>query len=190
MYNGTEQSRRLKKREMDRKCQKRSRERTKNRIAQLESMVENLRQNDSKAQIGSLMDQLDQVTKERDNLLWVLDSLGSTIRRHLGDSTTSEPASDMRSESSTHASARGPTPLVLGERIIPFTTTDTRVSLETAGSTILQIPIDPPPVNDPFAYNGWKYTVSNEPYPIAMAFEQLNCNEEWRQIRGTAGRHD
>lgn len=44
------------------------------------------------------------------------------------------------------------------------------MSLETAGSTILQIPMDPPP-NDPFAYNGWNYTVSNEPYPMAMAFD-------------------
>jgi hypothetical protein len=133
-------------------------------------MVENLRQNDSKAKLASLMDQLGQVTKERDNLLWLLDSLGSTIRRHLGDSTTSEPASDTRSESSMYTSARGPTPPVLGERIIPITTTNTRVSLETAGSTILQIPMDPPP-NDPFVYNGWNYTVSNEPYPMAMAFD-------------------
>ncbi|KAK2674304.1 hypothetical protein RAB80_009288 [Fusarium oxysporum f. sp. vasinfectum] len=84
MYSETQTStaeaRRLKKRELDRKAQRLARERTKSRIAQLESMVDNLRQDDSNAQIATLMDQLGKVTKERDNLLQVLDSLGSTIQ--------------------------------------------------------------------------------------------------------------
>ncbi|KAI1045017.1 hypothetical protein LB505_013352 [Fusarium chuoi] len=62
MYNETQTStaeaRRLKKRELDRKAQRLARERTKSRIAQLESMVDNLRQDDSNAQIATLMDQL------------------------------------------------------------------------------------------------------------------------------------
>ncbi|RYC79617.1 hypothetical protein BFJ63_vAg17497 [Fusarium oxysporum f. sp. narcissi] len=169
MHDETQHTRRLKKREVDRKAQRSARERTKRRIAHPESTVENLRQKDSKAQIASLMDQLDQVTKERDKLLQVLDSLGSTIRRHLGDLTTSEPASDTISEPSTHASTRGPTSPTMGDRIIPITTTTTSVSLETTGSVILQIPMDPSP-NDPFPYNGWNYTASNEPYSMAIAF--------------------
>jgi hypothetical protein len=179
MYDETQstraEARRLKKREVDRKAQRSARERTKRRIAHLESMVENLRQNDTKSQITSLMDQLGHVTKERDKLLGVLDSLGSTIRCHLVDLTTSEPATDTRSESSTHASTRGFTPPVLGEEIIPIATTTTRVSSETTGSKILQIPMNPPP-NDPFTcdgwtYNGWNYIVSNEPYPTTMEFD-------------------
>ncbi|EWY85892.1 hypothetical protein FOYG_10562 [Fusarium oxysporum NRRL 32931] len=174
------EARRLKKREVDRKAQRSARERTKSRIAQLESMVENLRQNDTPAQITSLMDQLGNVTKERDKLLGVLDSLGSTIRCHLIDLTTSEPAPDTRSESSTQASTRGFAPPVLGEGILPIATTTTRVSSETTGSPMPQIPIDPPP-NDPFTcdgwtydgwtYNDWTYTVSNKPYPTTMAFD-------------------
>ncbi|KAI3573087.1 hypothetical protein IWW34DRAFT_636189 [Fusarium oxysporum f. sp. albedinis] len=179
MYDETQraraEARRLKKREVDRKAQRSARERTKRRIAQLESMVENLRQNDTEAQITSLMDQLGHVTKERDTLLGVLDSLGSTIRCHLVDLTTSEPAPDTRSESSTHASTGGFMPPVLGEGIIPIATTTTRMSSETTGSTVLQIPMDPPP-NDPFTYdgwtyNGWNYTVSNKPYAKTMEFD-------------------
>ncbi|EMT73977.1 hypothetical protein NOF04DRAFT_18196 [Fusarium oxysporum II5] len=174
------ESRRLKKREVDRKAQRSARERTKRRIAQLESMVENLRQNDTPAQITSLIDQLGHVTKERDKLLGVLDSLGSTIRCHLVDLTTSEPAPDTRSESSMQASTRGFAPPVLGEEILPIPTTTTGVSSETTGSPMLQIPMDTPP-NDPFTYEGWTYdgwtyndwtyTVSNKPYPTTMAFD-------------------
>ncbi|KAL5614138.1 hypothetical protein FOVSG1_003201 [Fusarium oxysporum f. sp. vasinfectum] len=169
------ESRRLKKREVDRKAQRSARERTKRRIAQLESMVENLRQNDTPAQITSLIDQLGHVTKERDKLLGVLDSLGSTIRSHLVDLTTSEPAPDTRSESSTQASTRGFAPPVLGEEILPIATTTTGVSSETTGSPMLQIPMDHPP-NDPFTYDGWTYNdwtyiVSNKPYPTTMAFD-------------------
>ncbi|KAH7475678.1 hypothetical protein IWW34DRAFT_629271 [Fusarium oxysporum f. sp. albedinis] len=171
----TAEARRLKKREVDRKAQRSARERTKSRIAQLESMVENLRQNDTPAQITSLMDQLGNVTKERDKLLGVLDSLGSTIRCHLVDLTTSEPAPDTRSESSTQTSTRGFAPRVLGEGILPIATTTTGVSAETTGSPMPQIPMDPPP-NDPFTYDGWTYndwtyTVSNKPYPMTMTFD-------------------
>ncbi|KAF4435365.1 hypothetical protein F53441_13537 [Fusarium austroafricanum] len=172
MYNETQnttaEARRLKKRELDRKAQRLARERTKSRIAQLESMVDNLRQDDSNAQIATLMDQLGKVTKERDNLLQVLDSLGSTIRRHLGDSnttTTSEPQSDTKSESCTHATL---TQSTLAERVIPIHTT--RATSETSNSTILELPINHPPA-DPFAYDTWNYTVSNEPYPTTMAFD-------------------
>ncbi|TVY63366.1 hypothetical protein Focb16_v015387 [Fusarium oxysporum f. sp. cubense] len=174
------ESRRLKKREVDRKAQRSARERTKRRIAQLESMVENLRQNDTPAQITSLIDQLGHVTKERDKLLGVLDSLGSTIRCHLVDLSTSEPAPDTKSESSTEASTRGFAPPVLGEETLPIATTTTGVSSETTGSPMLQIPMDPPP-NDPFTYDGWTYdgwtyndwtyTVSNKPYPTTMALD-------------------
>ncbi|OBS15150.1 hypothetical protein FPOA_13964 [Fusarium poae] len=83
----TAEARRLKKRELDRKAQRLARERTKGRIAQLESMVDNLRHSDSNAQVSTLIDELEKITKERDNLLQVLDSLGSTIRRHLGAPT-------------------------------------------------------------------------------------------------------
>ncbi|KAM5344181.1 hypothetical protein ACJ41O_012718 [Fusarium nematophilum] len=93
-------ARRLKKRELDRKAQRLARERTKSRIAQLETMVENLRQTDSNAQISSLMDQLSTVTRERDELLQVLSSLGSTIRRHLDDATTTDRTLNTNAESS------------------------------------------------------------------------------------------
>ncbi|KAF4428370.1 hypothetical protein FACUT_9401 [Fusarium acutatum] len=178
MYDDAQHTRKLMKREKDRKSQKRSRERTKSRIAQLESMVENLRQNESKAQLASLMDQLGQVTRERDGLLSVLDSLGATIRRHLGDSATDEPASDTRSEPSTHAPAGRPEPLLLGKRIIPVAATTTRMSLETAGSTTLQVPMDPSP-SDPFAYNGWDYTASIAPYHMAIAFDNSAAMRDW-----------
>ncbi|WKT54073.1 hypothetical protein QSH57_004657 [Fusarium oxysporum f. sp. vasinfectum] len=180
MYDETKrtraEARRLKKREVDRKAQRSARERTKRRIAQLESMVENLRQNDTPAQITSLMDQLGHVTQERDKLLGVLDSLGSTIRCHLVDLNTSDPAPDTKSESSTQTSTRGFALPVLGEGILPIATTTTRVSPETTDSPMPQIRMDPPP-NDPFTYdgwtyNGWNYTVSNKPYAKTMEFDK------------------
>ncbi|KPM40536.1 hypothetical protein AK830_g6028 [Neonectria ditissima] len=82
-------SRRLKKRELDRKAQRLARERTKSRIAELEAMVAHLRDNDANAQIAALMDQLSLVTKERDKALQVLRSLDTSIQRHLSVATTS-----------------------------------------------------------------------------------------------------
>ncbi|CAJ0542605.1 Ff.00g001620.m01.CDS01 [Fusarium sp. VM40] len=169
MYNETQpataEARRLKKRELDRKAQRLARERTKSRIAQLENMVDNLRQNDSNSHIATLMDQLGQVTKERDNLLQVLDSLGSTIRRHIGDSTTNEPASDA-SESSPQIS-RGVMHPPMGERIVPVTV---RALSETSGSTLLELPMDPPQ-SSPFAYDSWTHSASTNQYPTTLAYD-------------------
>ncbi|CEI70927.1 hypothetical protein FVEN_g9697 [Fusarium venenatum] len=168
MYSGTQNStaeaRRLKKRELDRKAQRLARERAKSRVAQLESMVNNLRQDHSNAQIATLMDELGKVTKERDNLLQVLDSLGSTIHRHLGDSTASEPRSDTKSNPLQHASPTQSTP---GERVVPIITP--RSTSETSSSTMLELSINPPQPNL-FTYDGWNYTVSNEPHPTTMFF--------------------
>ncbi|KAH7125858.1 hypothetical protein EDB81DRAFT_810072, partial [Dactylonectria macrodidyma] len=106
-------SRRQKKRELDRKAQRLARERTKSRIAELEAMVDRLRQSDSNAQIRSLMDQLAQVTKERDKARQVLRSLDNTIHRHLNgpDTSFSQPTNPSRddvalSQASTTSSSR------------------------------------------------------------------------------------
>lgn len=161
----TAEARRLKKRELDRKAQRLARERTKSRIAQLESMVDNLRQSDSNAQVSTLIDELEKVTKERDNLLQVLDSLGSTIRRHLGDSNTSEASNDIKSEASSHTTPRADRQAEPSSSTVPID-----VSSETSGSSIMELPMDAPPTN-PFAYNSWSYPVSNGPYPTPMAFD-------------------
>ncbi|KAJ3549812.1 hypothetical protein NM208_g315 [Fusarium decemcellulare] len=79
--------RRLKKRELDRKAQRMSRQRTKNRIAHLETMVAHLKQSDDNPRFLSLMDDLSQVTSERDKLLSALESLTFTIRGHIQDAT-------------------------------------------------------------------------------------------------------
>ncbi|CZR49943.1 uncharacterized protein FPRO_16147 [Fusarium proliferatum ET1] len=169
-------ARRLKKQEADRKSQKRVRERTKSRIAHLENMVETLRQNDSKAQILTLMDQLGQVTKERDNLLQVLKSLDSTIGRHLGNSTTSNPAPDTKSELSTHASTRGPTTPEWGEQTVPVTVTGG--FSEMCSPTTLETPMGPPP-SSLFAYS---YTASHEPYSTAFGnlIPPPDVNQLWQ----------
>ncbi|EWY83370.1 hypothetical protein FOYG_13201 [Fusarium oxysporum NRRL 32931] len=182
MYSETQTStaeaRRLKKRELDRKAQRLARERTKSRIAQLESMVDNLRQDDSNAQIATLMDQLGKVTKERDNLLQVLDSLGSTIRRHIGDTTnattTSEQRSETKSESPAYAGpaqsqSQSQSQSTSNERIVPVMAQ--RAASETSNSTILELPINHPPPHDPFTYDGWNYAVTTEHYPTTMAFD-------------------
>ncbi|KAF4990277.1 hypothetical protein FGRMN_8585 [Fusarium graminum] len=167
MYNETQpataEARRLKKRELDRKAQRLARERTKSRIAQLENMVDNLRQNESNSQIATLMDQLGQVTKERDNLLQVLDSLGSTIRRHIGDNTN-EPASDTTEP--TACDSRVQAHPIMGERIVPIMT---RKASDASCSPLLELPIEPATAN-PFAYENWTYNTNNEPYPAALSY--------------------
>ncbi|KAF4946060.1 hypothetical protein FGADI_11472 [Fusarium gaditjirri] len=159
MYHETKTStakaRQLKKRENDRKAQRSSRERTKSRIVQLESMVDMLKQANSNTQIAALMDKLSKVTKERDNLLQVLDSLGSIIRRHLGNWTTSELPSDTISNPSQYADIAQSTP---AERIVPITTQ--RLTPETSNSIILEPPINST-LPDTFAYDGWNYTFNN-----------------------------
>lgn len=58
----------------------------------------------------SLMDQWSHLKDERDNLLEALDLLGSTIRRHPGGTTASEPASGTSLESSACASTEPTAP--------------------------------------------------------------------------------
>lgn len=76
---------RLKKRELDRKAQRMARERTKNRIKQLEAMVAHLKQGDANSRVLSLMDHLSQATSERDKMLNALESLAFTVRGHIQD---------------------------------------------------------------------------------------------------------
>ncbi|KAK7418714.1 hypothetical protein QQX98_003732 [Neonectria punicea] len=104
-------SRRLKKRELDRKAQRLARERTKSRIAELEAMVAHLRDNDANAQISALVDQLSQVTRERDKALQVLRSLDTSIQRHLNAATNTTqlstvPTDDALPPSHVSASSR------------------------------------------------------------------------------------
>lgn len=86
-------ARRLKKREIDRRCQRQARERTKSRIAYLESLVDNLRQSDADERSAALMHRLHQTEKQRDALAHTLKE----IQRALGAHETQiklEPGSD------------------------------------------------------------------------------------------------
>lgn len=65
----TATSRRMRKRELDRRCQRIARERTKNRIAYLEGLVEDFRKQDSTGRVATLMKQLSDIAKERDTLV-------------------------------------------------------------------------------------------------------------------------
>ncbi|RBA09097.1 hypothetical protein FPRO05_07377 [Fusarium proliferatum] len=76
---------RLKKRESDRKAQRVSRERTKNRIAYLEDLVEKLSSGDDHDKTLSLMAQLSEVTKQRDSLVRFLDTTSLSFTRHLSE---------------------------------------------------------------------------------------------------------
>lgn len=61
----TVSARRLKKREVDRRCQREARERKRSRIAHLESLVVGLRQQDASGQVTALLRQLSRVEEER-----------------------------------------------------------------------------------------------------------------------------
>jgi hypothetical protein len=89
-------SRRLKKRESDRRCQRLARERTKARIAYLEGLVEDFQKQDTSGNVASLMEQLDIVGKERDQLAKTLEG----IRKVMHDAAfPTEPKLLLHSES-------------------------------------------------------------------------------------------
>lgn len=71
----TAAARRMKKRELDRKCQRMARDRTKARMAYLEGLVEDFQRQDSSGHIAALMSQLAEVRKERDTLARTLQSI-------------------------------------------------------------------------------------------------------------------
>jgi hypothetical protein len=75
-------SRRLKKRELDRRCQRMARERTKQRIAYLEELVDNFRKQDASGQVANLMKQLADVQRERDELAKTLKTIANSLRSH------------------------------------------------------------------------------------------------------------
>lgn len=62
----TASSRRLNKREVDRRCQRQARERKRSRVAQLENLVESLRQQNASGQVAALLKQLEKTEEERD----------------------------------------------------------------------------------------------------------------------------
>ncbi|KAK0375450.1 hypothetical protein CLIM01_07208 [Colletotrichum limetticola] len=76
-------SQRLKKREYDRKAQRVAREKTKNRIAQLESLVAKLSQQDDTATTASLMAELSRVTEQRNKLMRCLKTTSSLFNDHV-----------------------------------------------------------------------------------------------------------
>ncbi|OCK74267.1 hypothetical protein K432DRAFT_311070 [Lepidopterella palustris CBS 459.81] len=75
-------ARQLRKRELDRRCQREARERTKNRIAYLEGLVEDFKRQDTNGQVANLMKQLSDMAKERDMLAKTLKGIESSIQTH------------------------------------------------------------------------------------------------------------
>src|ERR1700712_1862829 len=72
-------ARRAKKREQDRRCQRMARERTKNRIAQLEGIVADLKQQGTSKQEQALWKQRDELAAERDALAQTLRTIERVI---------------------------------------------------------------------------------------------------------------
>ncbi|KEF56570.1 uncharacterized protein A1O9_06758 [Exophiala aquamarina CBS 119918] len=92
-------SRRLKKREIDRRCQRQARERTKTRIAYLEGLVEDFRRQDSSGQVATLMKQLQEIEAERDLMSRTLKDIQKAMDVHKPTKPDQEPP---RQDSSSH----------------------------------------------------------------------------------------
>ncbi|KAE9978908.1 hypothetical protein EG328_001207 [Venturia inaequalis] len=75
-------SRRMRKRELDRRCQRVARERTKNRIAYLEGLVDHFQNSDSSGQVSTLMKQLSDIARDRDTLARTLQGIQNSIQSH------------------------------------------------------------------------------------------------------------
>lgn len=98
-------SRRMRKRELDRRCQRVARERTKNRIAYLEGLVDDFRKSDSSGQVTTLMNQLSDIAKERDTLARTLQGIQNSIQAHqsLIKGETTGTSDKNSSDSPTHS---------------------------------------------------------------------------------------
>ncbi|OHF01542.1 hypothetical protein CORC01_03032 [Colletotrichum orchidophilum] len=90
-------SRRAKKRELDRRAQRAARERNKNRIAYLEATLQAMSEQEQNGKIASLMNQLSDMTRQRDSLSKTLSSLETTIEIHRQDERVN-PLQDRLSE--------------------------------------------------------------------------------------------
>ncbi|KAK2037550.1 hypothetical protein LZ31DRAFT_509480, partial [Colletotrichum somersetense] len=77
-----ELARKIRKRELDRRAQRQARERTRNRIAELEAQVKELRKDDS-TRLSACIDQLATITRERDSLVDAVKSIEQIIRDHV-----------------------------------------------------------------------------------------------------------
>ena len=91
-------SRRLKKREIDRKCQRQARERTKTRIAYLEGLVEDFRQQDSSGQMATLMKQLKEMESERDVMAKTIKDIQKAVDTHKPIKPITEEESEDRKD--------------------------------------------------------------------------------------------
>lgn len=93
-------SRRAKKRELDRRAQRAARERNRDRIAALEATVEALKQQKSNSVVAGLMEQLNAVTKERNDLAKTLSLIETTLQVHRSGEKTKTSADPQSSSSS------------------------------------------------------------------------------------------
>ncbi|KAL0936255.1 bZIP transcription [Colletotrichum truncatum] len=96
-------ARKLRKRELDRRAQRQARERTRNRIAELEAQVKELRKDDS-TRLSACMEQLAAITQDRDRLADTLKVIDQTIRDNVATSGSSQKSSS----SASIASLPGP----------------------------------------------------------------------------------
>ncbi|KAL7769848.1 hypothetical protein ACKLNR_001232 [Fusarium oxysporum f. sp. zingiberi] len=101
--------RKSRKRELDRKSQRLARQRTRSRMAHLETLVANFQEADSDIRFSSLNERLSEVTSERDRLRGLLESLDFTIRSHLDETpaTRPVPSSAVRKDGSAQPQQRG-----------------------------------------------------------------------------------
>ncbi|KAK2054549.1 hypothetical protein LY76DRAFT_552036, partial [Colletotrichum caudatum] len=88
-----ELARKIRKRELDRRAQRHARERTRNRIAELEAQVKELRKDDS-TRSSACIDQLAAITRERDSLVDTVKSIEQIIRNHVLLPSRQTPAAE------------------------------------------------------------------------------------------------
>ena len=94
-------SRRLKKREIDRRCQQQARQKAKSRIAYLEGLVEELKNQDASGRLENVMKQLSGTQKEKellssklDDIQKILGSLGPRKQDSGTPGLTEQPPTD------------------------------------------------------------------------------------------------
>lgn len=78
----SEKAKRMRKRELDRRNQKVARERTKNRIAHLEQVIDDLNKRDERSRTTALVSHLSAVAADRDHLTKTLRAIRTLVQNH------------------------------------------------------------------------------------------------------------
>lgn len=145
-------ARRAKKRELDRRAQRAARERTRSRIAYLEATVQAMAHQESGGRAASLMEQLADMTRQRDEFARTLASIEGTVHAHreaekaasaIQDPSGSRPEDGLVQPAAWAGVQQQDGTKPGDDTLLPTCTDDSAMDLLTPGPVAIDLDVDP-----------------------------------------------